>query len=339
MTIAECYRLLQLSPQASLAEVKASYRRLARQYHPDVNASDRQAQEKFIQVTEAYKQLVKIVPARVVPKASPSPAPPSRQPAAPPKPSTHQQPSHVQAPNPTPQTHKPRETVSQNQKSHPRQSQQPDPIKRPPPAESPSSRVRVRQPQPPSASDSGVRNSPVNASYSNPNSAAKPGTRGHSGTSPSGSSYARAGNPQADHLEVGHSGSSGNPGTKNDSAAKPSAQPSPVSDPQPSTPPISTPFDLKLKLASYTQLQELLKYRYFARAVALIEGLAQRLPYDAEVRQWQAITYQCWGRHLVSQRQLHKARYYFKKALHTDPHNKSLSAEVEQDVRRLEKIR
>jgi hypothetical protein len=73
--------------------------------------------------------------------------------------------------------------------------------------------------------------------------------------------------------------------------------------------------------------------------VALIEGLAQRLPYDAEVRQWQAITYQCWGRYLVSQRQLHKARYYFKKALHTDPHNKSLSAEVDQDVRRLEKIR
>jgi tetratricopeptide (TPR) repeat protein len=295
MTIAECYRLLQLSPQASLAEVKASYRRLARQYHPDVNSSDRHAQEKFIQVTEAYKQLVKVVPARVVPRATSSPTP-ARQPATPGKPVTPQQSSRAQAPNPSPQSPKQRETASPAHKSYSRQNQQTDSAKRPPPAESPPTKVRVRPPQPPVTHEKGVRNPAASSS-----------------TQSSTTSHPQQTTP-------------------------PNSAP-PISTPSTPTPSISTPFDLKLKQASYTQLQELLKYRYFARAVALIEGLAQRLPYDAEVRQWQAITYQCWGRYLVSQRQLHKARYYFKKALHTDPHNKSLSAEVEQDVRRLEKIR
>jgi tetratricopeptide (TPR) repeat protein len=82
----------------------------------------------------------------------------------------------------------------------------------------------------------------------------------------------------------------------------------------------------------------LLKYRRFARAIALVEGLAQRIPQDPEVRQWQAIAYQSWGRHLVNERQLDKARIYLKKALRTDPHNRSLWAEVERDFRRIEQI-
>jgi tetratricopeptide (TPR) repeat protein len=82
----------------------------------------------------------------------------------------------------------------------------------------------------------------------------------------------------------------------------------------------------------------LLKYRRFARAIALVEGLAQRIPHDPEVRQWQAIAYSSWGRHLVNERQLEKARIYLKKALRTDPHNRSLWAEVERDFRRIEQL-
>merc|ERR1712117_496185 len=43
-------------------EVKASYRRLARIYHPDVNPKDQQAKDKFIAVTEAYKILLMVAP-------------------------------------------------------------------------------------------------------------------------------------------------------------------------------------------------------------------------------------------------------------------------------------
>ncbi len=58
------------------------------------------------------------------------------------------------------------------------------------------------------------------------------------------------------------------------------------------------------------------------------------MPDDAEVRQWQAIVYQRWGRHLIGEKQVDKARIYLK----TDPHNRALWAEVERDFRRLEQI-
>jgi curved DNA-binding protein CbpA len=62
MELAECYRLLELNPNADLGEIKASYRRLARRYHPDVNPNNRdQAHRKFIQLTEAYELLLEQV--------------------------------------------------------------------------------------------------------------------------------------------------------------------------------------------------------------------------------------------------------------------------------------
>jgi len=91
----------------------------------------------------------------------------------------------------------------------------------------------------------------------------------------------------------------------------------------------------ELKQSSYKQLLQLFKEQRFPRAIALVEGLAQRMPNDPEIRQWQAITYQRWGRHLLDTRQLDKARVYLKKAIRIDPHNRSLCAEVEQDFQRL----
>lgn len=52
-----CYRKLGLPVGASLAEVKAAYRKLARQYHPDTNRNSA-SHDKFIQVTEAYRMLL-----------------------------------------------------------------------------------------------------------------------------------------------------------------------------------------------------------------------------------------------------------------------------------------
>ncbi|MBD1828755.1 J domain-containing protein [Microcoleus vaginatus GB1-A2] len=207
MDIAEYYRQLGLRSGASLSQVKASYRQLARQYHPDVNPGNEQAKNKFIAITEAYKFLVNIAP-------------------------THVAESKVGS-----------STV--------------------PPTSTPPDRRVKSQPQ------------AVNVARKEP--------------------------PVPSHADL--------------SAA-----------------------EQKLKQDAYVELQQLLKYQRFPRAIALIEGLAQRIPEDLEVRQWQAIAYQRWGRHLIGERQVDKARIYLKKAVKTDPHNRALWAEVERDFRRLEQI-
>jgi curved DNA-binding protein CbpA len=97
-----------------------------------------------------------------------------------------------------------------------------------------------------------------------------------------------------------------------------------------------TDIDQHLKRQTYGQLQLLLRSQRFPRAIALIEGLAQRIPDDIEVRQWQAITYQRWARQLMRDKQFDKARVYLKKTLKTDPHNKTLWSEVEKEFQQLE---
>ncbi|HPO65242.1 MAG: DnaJ domain-containing protein [Bacteroidales bacterium] len=52
------YAILGVSRDATIDEVKRSYRRLARKYHPDVNPSP-DAQERFIAVTEAYEFIIR----------------------------------------------------------------------------------------------------------------------------------------------------------------------------------------------------------------------------------------------------------------------------------------
>lgn len=52
------YARLQVSPDASQAEIKAAFRRLARRYHPDLNPKDPRALEKFRALHEAYQVLI-----------------------------------------------------------------------------------------------------------------------------------------------------------------------------------------------------------------------------------------------------------------------------------------
>lgn len=206
MDITECYRLLELRPGASLAEIKSSYRQLARRYHPDVNSTDRLASQKFIQLTEAYKFLLGVVSS----------------------------------------------DTQQSQGSERKES-------------SPQTKVKVKKTE--------------------------------SSKNEKDKKYQK------------------------DEYVKPLSE-----------------ADQKLKDSSYKQLQELLIARRLPRAIALVEGLAGRFPKDREVRQWQAIVYQLWGSHLIDKNQVNKARVYLKKALKTDPHNRSLWEEVERDFRRLENI-
>ncbi|MCC5642863.1 J domain-containing protein [Nostoc sp. CHAB 5824] len=204
MDLGDCYRLLGLRSGASFAEIKASYRRLAQQYHPDINPDDNKAKDKFIALTEAYKLLLTVV--------------------------------------------LPEETA------------------------------------------------------------------GHSSTS-GGRDEAKATHRQ-----------------KTPVATVTSQQPGK------SKPPNLLEIEERLKWKTYEQLQRFLQERRFPQAIALAEALADRLSTDAEVRQWLAIAYQIWGRALISENQLLKARIYLKKALKTDPHNKSLWYEVQRDFQRLEQI-
>ncbi|MEM8664832.1 MAG: DnaJ domain-containing protein, partial [Pseudomonadota bacterium] len=49
------YTVLGVSKSASEGEVKSAYRRLAKRYHPDTNADDPKAQERFAEVNAAYE--------------------------------------------------------------------------------------------------------------------------------------------------------------------------------------------------------------------------------------------------------------------------------------------
>ncbi len=56
--LTECYRVLELTPQATLEEIKSAYRQLVKRYHPDRNPGDRQAADRFIQINQAYETLL-----------------------------------------------------------------------------------------------------------------------------------------------------------------------------------------------------------------------------------------------------------------------------------------
>jgi curved DNA-binding protein CbpA len=207
MDFGDCYRVLGLRSGASFVDIKTSYRRLAQQYHPDINPGDKKAQDKFIALTEAYKLLLTVVPPEEMAQRSTQP--------------------QEKAPESTKTT-------------------RPEPV--------------------------------VTVPIEKPRSKA------------------------------------------------------------PSKPPNLVEIEQRLKWKTYEQLQRFLKERRFPQAIALAEALAERLPEDAEVRQWQAIAYQIWGRALIAEKQLLKARIYLKKALKTDPNNKSLLQEVQRDFQKLEQV-
>ncbi|BAY82323.1 heat shock protein DnaJ domain-containing protein [Calothrix parasitica NIES-267] len=216
MDLLDCYRLLGLRSGASFPDIKSSYRRLAQQYHPDINPDDERAKEKFIALTEAYKLLLQVIP-------------------------------------PTEEKSKSYQKVSQP--------------------------VETRQKQPTQTKETQQQR-----------------TR---------------------------------------KVAKQQPKQQPKSKPKP---PHVAEIERRLKWKTYEQLQTFLKERRFPQAIALAEALAERLPSDTEVRQWLAISYQLWGRALIAEKQLLKARIYLKKALKTDPKNKSLINEVQRDFKKLEQV-
>ena len=48
------YEVLGIDKSASEKELKSAYRKLAKKYHPDANPGDKQSEEKFKELSEAY---------------------------------------------------------------------------------------------------------------------------------------------------------------------------------------------------------------------------------------------------------------------------------------------
>jgi curved DNA-binding protein CbpA len=58
INLGQCYQLLGIHQGASLEELKAAYRSLARKLHPDLNPGDVEAHQRFIALNQAYQILL-----------------------------------------------------------------------------------------------------------------------------------------------------------------------------------------------------------------------------------------------------------------------------------------
>jgi len=67
------YEILGVEKDASDEEIKLAYRKLAKKYHPDVNKTDPNTREKFIEIKEAYDVLIDPVQRRIYDQAGYNP--------------------------------------------------------------------------------------------------------------------------------------------------------------------------------------------------------------------------------------------------------------------------
>lgn len=54
MDFKDYYGILGVSPDADIKDIKKAYQKLTKKYHPDLNPGDKEAEEKFKEINEAY---------------------------------------------------------------------------------------------------------------------------------------------------------------------------------------------------------------------------------------------------------------------------------------------
>lgn len=266
MSLARHYKTLGLRRGSSVREIKAAYRQLVRQYHPDINP-DAQAVERFIKINDAYTAISETFHRYPVDTGVELTRTSSGVNSTPPE-----------APNPSQAASL--ETFSID-----------------------SLRLQLEQ--------LGLGNFSDSGNYSDSNEAG----------------FEASAIPESATSESVVSSPDTDPNITGFIAFETSTE----AEDSPQTQAEKRAQEAGLKQDAYLQLKKLLKQKKFPRAIALVEGLAHRMPSDSEISQWQAIVYQRWGRQLISQGQLKKARIYLKKALRTDPNNRSLWREINQD--------
>ena len=57
MNFIDYYQILGIPKDASEADIKKAYRKLARKYHPDINPNDKESERKFKEANEANEVL------------------------------------------------------------------------------------------------------------------------------------------------------------------------------------------------------------------------------------------------------------------------------------------
>jgi curved DNA-binding protein len=57
MAYIDYYKILEINKNATEAEIKKAYRKMARKYHPDLNPNDKEAEKKFKEINEANEVL------------------------------------------------------------------------------------------------------------------------------------------------------------------------------------------------------------------------------------------------------------------------------------------
>src|SRR5258707_13414116 len=57
MEFRDYYKVLGVERNATAAQIKSAYRKLARKHHPDVNPGDKGAENRFKEINEAYEVL------------------------------------------------------------------------------------------------------------------------------------------------------------------------------------------------------------------------------------------------------------------------------------------
>ena len=54
------FKTLGIPSSSSEDEIKAAYRKLAKQYHPDLHPGDKQAEDKMKEINEAYAEAIRV---------------------------------------------------------------------------------------------------------------------------------------------------------------------------------------------------------------------------------------------------------------------------------------